>query len=362
MEKDVIDLTICADKFLLYQYWKSFWKDDENVDILKCSPEEVLKDLSKWTEEAQHSFLLTFQNYLMGKRHELIFPQSFASIILPFVSSPGLLHYAVCWLLNCLRWLRRRGVKPITFDCTEIIIRIPKFPFAYQYKVMGLLMRLGSEQSHIIISTAKTLLSDPLCQRVLSDLVSEQPIPFRKRDTLGLVVLSDRPNVQIFLMRLVIFALEITLDEVDPIEFVNLLTLVPWEPWQYSVALLALFNDHEGLIYKFLLLFLKVEGRLSWLVSPLQEHICSAILYRDMIYRANYDANIVKRSILENVRALEYYYKVYEMATDGLLFNSKVFFDPEIVQFHDELLLLLKVDPSLVPISRYLEKLARLNP
>jgi hypothetical protein len=222
---------------------------------------------------------------------------------------------------------------------------VPVGDHSYRFKVAAGLLRLN----RLKLPDMLRLLSGKECQGILRDLVGPMKI-IPPEETLALITISEIPSARIFLMRLAMYTAHNPKSEHFP-----LLKLVPWEEWQYSLGLIALFNDHESLLYKLLLSILKAEARHA---KPIL--ISSVQLYMDLIYRAQYDPHQIVKCLLENHHALEYYTLFYRLVKEDLLFNAATLYQSEssgsLRLFHRELESRLPRD-QLGPLQLLLEQL-----
>lgn len=367
-----VDLLKCQDKFILYQYWRSFWilsgggegpYGEGLLNFLKSAK------ISKWSSDAQAALLLSMRTQLVKGESS---PNQIATIhdcirdsFMVFASLPP--AYAVCWLLDCLRNLVKRDLesgKDFPIDYDALLRRLDEFPLAYQFKVMNGILRvakLSISTIEFFHSKLLELIQANVCQQLLMDLVSTSPVQVKVIDSLGIAVYGDRPFAKIFIMRLFIFVLNVIIKEKVQVEFFyslfKVVVAIPWERWEWTLALMALFNEHEGLLSKMLLLVVTLEDECPDLF--LQEHyyFCSLNLYVDLLFRTDYNVDYFERALLENLRFIEYLLKLYGLASEGLLFNMEVLYDLQIDKFHRELLEMMEKLPHLLPLRSKLFRL-----
>lgn len=150
------------------------------------------------------------------------------------------------------------------------------------------------------------------------------------------------------------------------------------EPWKWPWTLISLFNEHEGLLFKMLLMFLRLEGETGGearLASPLVQAILGTVhpaqLYVDLLERCGeYDVASFHSSIrAANPQTVaRYLYRLYSRALgtihpSGTLPHEHdgqqgdpatgvdspyrlLFTHPKVVRFHQAL---LKETPPILP-------------
>lgn len=309
-----------------------------------------------------------------------------------FVEWPRTLApHAIVWTVECIRVLDKVTVVDEQFHHhhEKIIIltsalhdiieeRLVRWSPVYQLKVLAALLRLKVRAS---ISLMKRLLFDDdtteeervsgglhhhhcsqlpsslsarsLVWETLRWLASEHPVPFDQSASLGLVALSPWPSARIFLMRAVLWAgSQVGGEEEEEEEtkgkggegslpllsyYISMAEMV--EPWKWSWVLISLFNEHEGLLFKMLLMFLDLEERVtgetgsspslsspasssSSLLQAIMMAINSAQLYVDLLERCGgYDVD----ALLSSMRAADpqivasYLYRLYRRGLEASL-------------------------------------------
>lgn len=180
------------------------------------------------------------------------------------------------------------------------------------------------------------------------------------RESLGLVALSTGPSAGVFIMRLFIFFAEFLAHCPESSQLLEPFhALVRWEPWQYSLALVALFNEHEGLIYKGLLGLLSLELDAPELISPYSRAFCSCRVYEDLLLRCDWDASYFDRGLEENnIRMLTYLHRLYTAVSEGLLFEQDLVNDESSAskqRFHRDLLARIRTLPHCTPLVESLQ-------
>ncbi|PJF17296.1 hypothetical protein PSACC_02915 [Paramicrosporidium saccamoebae] len=331
-------------RFDLFQFWKQFWSEPLPG---------TLPEVTTWTSECQLVFL-------QSCRHALRAPQS-ATIALcaltiydSFDSFMALPPYGLVWLLDCCRLLTKASC-PMPELPKQLISKLPKrlmpgcrLYSTYKFRIAAGLLRVDC------LSLADTieLASSTDCQTILQNCVGETRI-IPPAELLGLISNSVVPSARIFLLRLLIHhARNVFQTGIVP---THLAPLIPWDAWQGSLGLIALFNDHETLLYRMLLLLLRIEECHPIIVLPVAHQFCAVQMYCDMLLRAGHNVEEVCNTMLENTTALEYYTVFYRLVRDGLLFNTDQL--DELLSFHADLSKKLNIYTHLTPLTALLNAL-----
>jgi hypothetical protein len=196
------------------------------------------------------------------------------------------------------------------------------------------------------------LASSPECQMIVRNCVGESRV-ISPAEFLGLIACSVIPSARIFILRLVIHRAQNILQTGSiPTPLVSLL---PWDAWQASLGLIALFNDHEALLYRIFLLMLRIEERHPIIVLPVSYQFCAVQMYCDLLLRADHNAEEISNTLMENATALEYHVVFYRLVRDGILFNTDQLDGLE--SFHANLSRKLNIYTHLTPLTTLLNAL-----
>ena len=360
----------CHDKFLLYFEFKHFWLQEFSQDPALALA--TVPSTSAWNESALTTCLLTLRDYLRGpgREHETIGVLDFlvANWDVFCATTP---FYSSVWLLDILRLLSKthsleahKAHATISHGIMTLMARLCAFPLAYQFKVLSMILRIWrlceNAIHHPVLPIMERLLGHPACQKMLIEVVADKPVDRSPQETVGLVVLDVAPSVRIFAMRLCVFLAEFLGQYPESaVPLVRPMWMaIPWSPWQYSLAVVSLFNEHEGLIFKGLLRLLSLELTTPALIAPISGVFCSCRLYEDLLLRCDWDANYFRRGLAENnLRMTAYLYRLYSAVGDGLLFEQQVIQDG--LEFHVELLDMIHTVPHCVPLVKCLQRALR---
>lgn len=318
----------CEDKFELHRFWKSL-----GGQLFPIIP--VVVTDSKASPAALCSFLLALQHLLQSIRDSPIeLPSNSPEILTLACRLPP---YGMVWLLDCERLLRERVAhyqsQISLYISTILALQIPP---AYRYKITSAILRIAAiEDFSILKPVLARILSETSVARLLVSYVSELPQSRSVRDSLGLVVLSEEPFIRIFLMRALIYLTDCLF--INPELFLDLSVdpkFACWQPWQVSIGLLALFNDHEGLIVKILIKVLDLELKWPFLFADYPQVFSSNQLYCDLLYRSDMNVDYFINATQSNTRLLSYLYRLYSSNVQGLLFSGGLLKDQKLLEFH----------------------------
>lgn len=321
------------DPTLFYQLWMNL------LSTKLLSMELTGYDISGWSDCCRSTFLLCFRVALRrGQTDENV---AFASILIyenidNFLALPA---HSIVWLLDICRKLETLGIAiqdAIKHKVVTVVkCRYTSFSTEYQFKIIAALLRL-SPPLELVSDTLMKLLRDRHCQGILRDIISEDIIKQTPQQSFALLALDPRPQVLLFLWRLTIYLLEASLQSgVLPMEFIQ---SVPWECWQWSLGLIALFNEHDGLLYKALTRITRIESEYPIILDQYHEQFSSMHLYKDVLYRIDHDPILLEQSIIANPHCLSYVYTFHRLLVEGLLFNQVEYYgDQKAVMFHSRL-------------------------
>lgn len=315
-------------------------------------------------------FIVSFHTCIVKGRKDRVYPHAtYEWLSLLLSRDDQLPAYALILLLDSVRLLKKRLVLDGALFRDFVTKTVGReYPFIHQLKILSGILRIIDDDPRVeddpILRHIEHILEHFSVQRFLSELVSPREIERRREDGLGLVSLSPKPSIRIFLMRLAIHVLKQCQDQkVSEETMLNLWQKIPWAPWQFTLGLMALFNDHEGLIYKMLLSVLILEEHHSEVFIEAHPHFCSLLLYRDFSYRSDYSVDYLINSLGGDVGNLviEYLYRLWKLAAEGLLYCPETLELPEMVKLHRELLPRLAKYNHLRPLHSRLSSLCEIR-
>ncbi len=203
--------------------------------------------------------------------------------------------------------------------------------------ILAALFRLlasSASASPLCVVSADTcsVLQSAACRSLIKGLTAQEAVHERPPQTLSLVALSPRPFVRILLMRLAVYlCLCHGADGAWEGCVAQMAACIRCEPWQASIALVALFGCHQGLLYKFLAAFVAMEANCS-AGRLIRRYVSSTRLYGDLLYticrwHGEDDGSDDARRLEDlfaveartNVRIPAYLYRFYRESAAGLL-------------------------------------------
>jgi hypothetical protein len=306
-----------ANQFQLYSKYNSEYFFSKSVD---------LNDLYCFEERC--ALILGLHTFLQKKVETSIPVKTILEeIITKFDYKP----FIIVWILNCIYYAGKRNIlcdlaKHELF--IEMCINRSEFEPSYKFKIGAAICRL-KHTSPRINAFIQELADSNESRVLLSSMVSEDEVVSGRADSLGLVAKSVIPFVRIFLMRYALMTMSFD---------------VLFERWQASIGLISLFNIHEGLLYKMLLGTLRIGDDCA-LLNPPQ-------LYRDLLYRINYDVKYLIGSSDQIPNVLVYLYRFHKryLISDWVKSGEEYEFYVELLEY------LVKNRPDLSLISNALAR------
>jgi len=331
-------------------------KNDISIDFIDADDKVqgyILLHLQKWlhTLKRQQCSLQTPLDTItmaspMNIQRMTINGMHIHQFLLAMITSTGA-WYLNLWIMDCTRLGHKVGIMDrdqclelfqslaniVDWDSLEVIPRL---------KVVASLLRLGTHlQARItpaVLFQAMDLFTTPEVQRVVNQYASNSTSKERhtrdRRCSLGLVALDPCPFAVHFLMRLFIYASSQGDELLTSLLSDKCLSTSDCP----SLFIHGLFSQHEGLLYKFLILSLSNAYRLT--VDP-------TLLYEDLLWKCDYEAEAIVAALESadhGMRMLLYFKRLYQThqikSTD----------------FHrNQLLPALRTRPHLKVIVKYLE-------
>lgn len=347
---EIVQIVQSQDPFQLHQFWKGLERGEELIATLPFIVKTSLFAAGSFSPVGFCSLLPVLQRHL---RTAETLPSALSTLSPLDLLNLGLQipDHGLVWLLDCVRLLKKRLLSSAYATAAGLgLQRLSERPagsLAYQYKIAAGILRLATVDDFPLLQPLiARLLAKPVTQRLLSSYVAETAQPRSVRDSLGLVVLSEAPFARIYLMRLFIYLVDCLLAKPDLWERVSesleslLLRTVNWQSWQLSIGILALFNDHEGLIAKALLRVLTLE--LTWPFMLVEHYalFCSNQLYCDFLHHRSGTSvtSYLVHGIHNSPRLLSYLYRLYDANLQGLLFSPHLLLQDPVVTAHHQAL------------------------